>query len=208
MQDLPITVLCSGILKIRRNAASLIEEAELLFANGRSSRAYVLAYTACEELGKIAIVVGMVTRVAGNTHVNWKSFSKRFRSHNSKAIQFLSLGTILPILRDTARGQKIDLVDVEAEVRKNFAAAASTVAERNSGLYCDFEGKNFFAPDERITPDIASRFIALGKQQLEISEIFLGNTVDEVEERLVKYAKRGGAEKIAQILGKFKAEDG
>jgi hypothetical protein len=62
MQQLTIDELHTLRLSIFDNAESLHKEAKVLFDAGFHARAYLLAYFACEELGKLPIIVG----IAGN----------------------------------------------------------------------------------------------------------------------------------------------
>jgi hypothetical protein len=60
MKQLTIDELHELRLVIFDNADSLYKEAKVLFDAGFHARAYLLAYFACEELGKLPIIVGVV----------------------------------------------------------------------------------------------------------------------------------------------------
>ena len=59
MRQLSINELHVLRLRIFDNAESLHKEAKVLSAAGFHARAYLLAYFACEELGKLPIIVGI-----------------------------------------------------------------------------------------------------------------------------------------------------
>ena len=62
MQNRSLQVICDGMVRVRDNAAELLKDAELLRQNGRVARAYALAYMACEEAGKLSILLGAATQ--------------------------------------------------------------------------------------------------------------------------------------------------
>ena len=72
MQQLTIDELHALRLSIFDNAESLHKEAKLLFDRGYYARAYLLAYFACEELGKLPIIVGIVGTLMKTEAVDWK----------------------------------------------------------------------------------------------------------------------------------------
>jgi len=79
--------LVLGMIACRDNARELITEADILTEHGRHARAYALLHTACEELGKFAVLeIGARGLLAGRAP-RWKRFWQRFRSHDSKSAQ-------------------------------------------------------------------------------------------------------------------------
>ena len=79
--------LVLGMIACRDNARDLIVEADILTEHGRHARAYALLHTACEELGKFAVLeIGAKGLLAGRAP-KWKRFWQRFRSHDSKTAQ-------------------------------------------------------------------------------------------------------------------------
>lgn len=98
MRDLDLLTLCQGIVAVKDNALELLDDAKLLRANSRLARAYAAAYMACEENGKLSILLGAATQIIIGRPVDWKSTAKRFRSHDFKASQFMGLANAIPIL--------------------------------------------------------------------------------------------------------------
>jgi AbiV family abortive infection protein len=74
--------LANGIQLCVTNAKALIEEAELLFQNGRYSRAFSLTILAFEEMGKIPMLVRAACY--DNRDDDWAKFWKDFVRHKSK----------------------------------------------------------------------------------------------------------------------------
>jgi len=62
-----------------RNAAALLAEAKLLLSHRHYARAYVLAFTAYEEIGKSQVVADFFEDVASK-----KEFDRAFQAHNPK----------------------------------------------------------------------------------------------------------------------------
>lgn len=66
--------LVLGMIACRENARELIAEADILAAHGRHARGYALLHTACEELGKFAVLeIGAKGLLAGR-EPKWKRF--------------------------------------------------------------------------------------------------------------------------------------
>jgi len=63
------------------NAEALIEDARLLFKNGRFPRSVALCVLSFEELGKIILLGGTLSY---SSDEQWAKFWKRFRNHESK----------------------------------------------------------------------------------------------------------------------------
>jgi AbiV family abortive infection protein len=84
MKQLTIDELHELWLSIFDNAESLHKEAKFLFEKDFYARAYLLAYFACEELGKLPIIVGIVGRLIKKEPIDWNKALKRLRDHKSK----------------------------------------------------------------------------------------------------------------------------
>ncbi|MBH3442347.1 AbiV family abortive infection protein [Pseudomonas moraviensis] len=84
MHTLSVQQLYALRLAIFDNAAALHHESELLLRNDMYSRAYLLAHFCIEELGKIPILIRVISRLEKNEAVDWKDVKKRFTSHVSK----------------------------------------------------------------------------------------------------------------------------
>ena len=69
--------------KIKANAASLYNEAQLLFENEMYARSYFLLCIASEELGKSIIVISAIVDLMAE-EINWRSFWKKLRNHKDK----------------------------------------------------------------------------------------------------------------------------
>lgn len=75
------------MIACRVNASELLEEADILAEKGRKARAYFLLHTACEELGKFAVLEIGARGLLSGRPPKWKRFWQRFRSHDSKSAQ-------------------------------------------------------------------------------------------------------------------------
>jgi AbiV family abortive infection protein len=77
------------------NAADLLDEAEILRANARCSRAYFLAHIACEELGKLPILTTAAVAQHLGHDVDWRRIDRVLRDHASKIKQVLFMDSIV-----------------------------------------------------------------------------------------------------------------
>lgn len=131
MQGFWIEQLHQLRLRIFDNAEALHKEATLLFEHGHYARAYLLAHFACEELGKIPIVVGVIGRLIRGETVDWKKTMRRFRDHKAKIdsddFHHYVFGIDLDLL-----GNK-DLAWLEAATRE----ARGRVIRKNQATYVD-----------------------------------------------------------------------
>jgi len=129
---------------IRTNALGLLEDAKLLFENGRYPRAAALAVLCVEEVGKFFLVK--------HGHDNWKDGCTRHRGKQNVAASFFLAEVLLAAVLDNAHllsPQALDDDWEETEAAKtlidNMAQAARDkmgshqVLEKakNRGLYVD-----------------------------------------------------------------------
>lgn len=119
--------LVLGMIACRNNASELISEADILSEHGRHARAYALLHTACEELGKFAVLeIGAKGLLAGRAP-KWKRFWQRFRSHDSKSAQ-LEVQLMMLAATSAQAGELAKL----ARTLLSFGLSA-----RNAALYVD-----------------------------------------------------------------------
>lgn len=153
MQQLSIDELHALRLVIFDNADSLYKEAKVLFDAGFHARAYLLAYFACEELGKLPIIVGVVGNRIMNKPVNWKKALKRLRDHeakvNSDNFHQYVFGKELDLLGDS------DIKWLEEACIK----VKQTVLLKNHSTYVDVSGRKIISPKDAITKDDATTMI-------------------------------------------------
>lgn len=122
-----VTALIEGMIACRDNARELLEEAEILAREDRHSRSFALMYTACEELGKFAILEIGAKRLINGNPPDWKRFWKRFRSHESKSAQL------------EVQIQLLTLSSPDGDDFSGFAKMlfANGLVTRNAALYVD-----------------------------------------------------------------------
>lgn len=178
--------LCQGIVAVRDNALDLLDDAKILRANSKLARAYATAYMACEENGKLSILLGAATQIIIGRPVDWKLTAKRFRSHDSKASQFMGLANAMPILESAAKeGQKS--VSIDELLFKAFVGVTvgpSRFQGRNASLYCDFVDGTFRRPSDVITSEIVDRMIDTAEINIRAAIVLTCGTAEETAERL------------------------
>ena len=155
MKKLNIDQLHQLRLSIFNNAENLYKEAKLLYKNKMYARAYLLSHLACEELGKIPIVVGVIGQLIKGEEIDWKKVYRRFRSHKEKVISenhhHYVFGIELDLLNDS------DVKWLEEQNQKSL----SKVGMKNSSTYVDVENGNVLLPHEKISKEDAKVMIEM-----------------------------------------------
>ncbi len=130
-----------------KNASNLLEESALLLAKKHHARAYFLAYTAMEELGKSQVVADYF-----NEMVATKEFEAAFRDHKFKAAYVKRYVEIPDNITD----------DWFIEYDRN--AAAGYAQARHSALYVECLPDNSpRMPEDSITHEAAERLLSTAK---------------------------------------------
>ncbi len=176
------------MMRVRGNAAALLEDAKLLRQNGRKCRAYTLAYMACEKAGKLSILIGAATQIVLGLSVDWKTTHKRFRSHDSKASQFMGLANAMPIIHaaKVAGKRTVDFEDIAIKAAAGVLVGPALFAQRNSSIYCDFADGSFTSPDQQISDEMADRMIQYATQHVAAAKLMLGNSAEEPEQKFAQ----------------------
>lgn len=192
MRNLTLEVVCDGIIRTRDNAQALLEEAIILRDNNRLSRAYALAYMACEECGKISVLFGAASRTARGLAVDWKTIAKRFRSHDSKTSQFFGIAIAAPvILKAVKEGRKvIDLNELLMNGAAGVLAGPGMFSRRNASIYCDFRKGSFRSPIDEISAPSVDNLIELAKLNIEVADTTMGKSVEEALQHINEHASR------------------
>jgi AbiV family abortive infection protein len=192
MQKLSLQTICDGAVRVRDNASELLEDARLLRQNGRVSRAYALAYMACEEAGKLSILLGAATKIALGIPVDWKATRKRFRSHDSKASQFMGLARSIPIILEAvAAGRKtIDTEELMIKATVGVVFGPALFAKRNASIYCDFAEASFTSPNEQIKESMADQMIEYANTHIIAANAILGQSAEEATKNITAAASR------------------
>lgn len=193
MQNLTLSKLAEGIVKVRDNAKKAFEDAGILKEAGRISSAYALAYISCEESGKISILLGAATNLAHGAPVDWKTTGKRFRSHQSKASQFLALARTIPFIMETAaRGEKtIDTERLFIKALLGVMVGPQLFASRNAAFYCDFDRDAFIRPEDQIDSSMLDSMMEFARQNLKAAEVLAAGSAEDVALRIDGAAKAG-----------------
>ena len=193
MRDLTLNQVAIGVFKIFANAKSLLQDAYLLKQNNRISSAYALAYICCEKAGKISILVGAATNLAHGSEVKWKSTSKRFLSHNSKASQFFALARTIPsILKAAADGETvIDFEQLRIKALLGVMMGPTLFANRSAALYCDEKDGTFSVPADHISLEMLNEMLDLAEQNIAGAELMCGDSSDDFAARMMQMAKDG-----------------
>lgn len=205
MRDLDLITLCQGIVAVKDNALELLDDAKILRANSKLARAYAAAYMACEENGKLSILLGAATQIIIGRPVDWKSTAKRFRSHDSKASQFMGLANAIPILESAVKeGQKS--VSMDEVLFKSFVGVnvgPMLFQTRNASLYCDFVDGVFKRPSDVITSEIVDRMIDAAEINIRAATVLACDTAEETAEKLKERTSAQRHDSIMKSMHEF-----
>jgi AbiV family abortive infection protein len=181
MKDLSIEQLCQGIFCAIDNALNLLNESKILRSGGHTARAYALAYMACEEFGKVSILAGAATKLAIKRPVDWKSVAKRFRSHESKAMQFNGLDAAIPIILEAVAQKKtsVDLDTIQRAAATAMLEKKTSLKDRNSALYCDYDAGQFVNPKNIVSNQAADILIGVAERQLDVARKVFDTTAED-----------------------------
>jgi AbiV family abortive infection protein len=125
--------------KILINSRNLIEEATILYNNGKLSRSYFLLTIANEEFGKYILLTGAIVEYLKGT-INWSKFWKKMRDHKVKLGTFEHAKNVLLADDDHFRNpNEINSIIPELDDYKMAA------------LYSDFCENDFYEPNEIIS---------------------------------------------------------
>lgn len=136
------------------NAGNLIDDANLLYANGRAARAYTLYQLAMEEVGKAMMRFYFLLSKDLNNEKDRKLFTKDFLSHKSKTKQ--AIGVDLMFL-SVYKKEVADKYGFIQDSFKDFRNTAELNDFKNFSLYTSFVDGTFKTPDELITPDATKK---------------------------------------------------
>ena len=191
--------LVSGAQKIFENAESLFNEARLLTANGFFIRALVLHQISLEECAKIEILGGWGTALLMGQQVDVKKLEAFMANHaqkNRSNAYFLELSEEEE--RALEAGDTESSIKAFRELQEKFHLKANTA--KNAALYVDFRDGKFVAPEEQITPEMATETASLNEKFLGISfrNLELLRNLNAAPERHSEWALR--FEKMANEL--------
>lgn len=159
-------------VKVLENARELIAEAEMLLANGKCARTYLLSHIASEEISKLAMLFRAGVQVARGEHYDWNKLQRRMQSHREKI-------TVLPFF-DYMFGTPPD-EPVETLVH-DLGKVSAFNDTKNQSLYVGQLDGNFYKPSEVITQDLAVASLDLARKRLKTAEMIEARTAGKLTE--------------------------
>ncbi|MGP1385533.1 MAG: AbiV family abortive infection protein [Thainema sp.] len=146
------------------NAHQLVKEAEILLNHGAFARAYCLAYTAYEEMGKSQIVADYI-----DERVSLAEFNKAFRNHDLKVAYNHRVATFGDDYADATRsifdkrmaGLPVDFSeDPSPTLNYDENAVKGMFDKRKAGLYVGFSEGQVLQPSKQVSAEEAEAMIA------------------------------------------------
>ncbi|MEO8886596.1 MAG: AbiV family abortive infection protein [Mucilaginibacter sp.] len=142
--------LKNGVNVCLSNAESLINDAELLKANGRNERAYTLFQLASEEIGKASQVLNFLLLEDINNPNSYKLFLKEFHSHKSKTTSFINYDYfVLKALKEIVKDKR-KFLDATVYEYNNLNLIND---RKNHSLYTSIINNKFASPRQLISID-------------------------------------------------------
>jgi len=158
LQRLSIEQLIQLRLLAFENAESLHKEARLLFEHGFFARAYFLAHCAIEELGKLQIVIGIITALESKRPIDWDTVRRSFCDHEQKIEANDGYRYLFALLSDTAPPN-------------SKSTSSARKKQRNAAAYVDaVEPGEVYTP-MRISRDEAQRMIDEASESLHVHSL-------------------------------------
>lgn len=146
---------------IFENAQELIEEAEILLANKKSTRAYTLSHIASEELSKLPIIFRIATDVHFGVKIDWKKENKNLRDHEGKLRR--------KFMQQYMLKNPLFINQINLNYIQDKAKIYNTL--KNNSLYAGIHESEFCKPSQIITFEIAELNIAVVKEEMSFFEI-------------------------------------
>jgi AbiV family abortive infection protein len=143
------------------NARELLAEADLLRAKGSAARAFFLAHIACEEVGKLPILITAAVSDEMGIGVDWNRIDRVLRSHTAKIKQVLFMDSIVA-------GQ--DLATGTAEYDADLKRMRTYTDMKNASLYSSLVDGNFRRPNELISGEFFDTFRPLAHGRVDALE--------------------------------------
>lgn len=164
MKNVTAEELVNGINISIENVQSLIEDAELLYQNRKSPRAFTLSQLANEEVGKISMLFSLYLKfISGEKNeIDFKLVEKEFRDHKKKTFK----ATIADFMNSNKRRDR-ESNDFTKEIIEEMKRSKEYYNNlKNNSLYVNYSGSEFTNPKDCITDKIIVESINKAKQRL------------------------------------------
>ena len=139
------------------NAGELLDEAKILRRGERCARAYFLAHIACEELGKLPILLALAASQQYGSPVDWKKIDRVLRSHASKTKQVLFMDSLFGE-GGFAAGEK--------SFEEDLKRLRTYTDMKNASLYSFYLDGAFHLPSAVMTCEFVDTFLGLAQSRL------------------------------------------
>jgi AbiV family abortive infection protein len=179
------------------NAVDLLNEAEILRRDQRCARAYFLAHIACEELGKLPILLALATSQQHGFPVDWKKIDRVLRSHGSKIRQVLFMDSLFGE-DGLAAGEK----SYEADLKR----LRTYTDMKNASLYSFYLDGTFHMPSAVMTCEFVDTFLALARSRLNAFEAMYMRPIRAAGGLDVMFDKHH--KRVAEFLAWVTSEEG
>lgn len=143
------------------NARDLLDEADVLREGEYCARAYFLAHIACEEVGKLPILIYAATAVRMGADVDWTRTDQLLRSHADKIKRALFMDSIV--------GEE-GLMEGKEAYDEDLKRLRTYTDVKNASLYSFHTEGRFYRPHEAISCELADGLLELARKRLDAFE--------------------------------------
>ena len=191
-----INDLLIGIKKSEQNALELIDDAELMFYNGRYPRAFALYQLANEEIGKCSL---MQYYILQNNKDNLANFLKEFRSHKIKTSY--SNGIEMIIYNYLNESNKKLLLETIIYNSKNIEKINNL---KNYSLYTSFIESKFMIPSEILKKEDVEVHLNYVVLRFNIIKVINKLFIENYNVLINEFSKLNVEENVLEFLDKEK----
>lgn len=154
------------------NAKDLLAEAELLYEHEMCARAFLLAHIACEEVGKLPVLIYAAVGERIGHEVDWKRIDRVLRSHSAKMKQVLFM--------DSLRHAPGDIRAQEESYRDDLERLPVYNDFKNASLYSFYADGRFWRPSEAVPCQFLESFLATAQARVKAFEGMFLQMIREV----------------------------
>jgi AbiV family abortive infection protein len=192
---LSIDQLKTGRLKPLQNAQELLKEASILFDNGCWARTVFLSQIVGEEIGKYMMLTSALVKVIIRPEsFNWDKFWHRYLSHKAKTQNIF-------VFEDIVHKKNKNVLTYFTKLPRVLSRLERL---KQTSLYSDCIGNNFYSPTNLFTKEMATEALNLAKgrmklfNELERKSLFFVEemTTEAFRERILAFRN-----KFIEIIG-------
>lgn len=207
LEELTISELEIGIVKVLENAENMIFEADLLYKKGRYPRAYTLSQLAIEEIGKSRLLFSLIMDLKLGNEINYKEANRDFIHHQTKSKSAIVFETIvLLVMHSNGKGspdqRKTKFLNALEELQKESESIDDLNNKKNGSLYVGIVDKKFITPEDVISREMVDGLRTNALIRLEASRTILKAMLEDID-KITELMKEAESKEENMVNNKF-----